>query len=287
MHATVNREARSGWANGPNENGLWIDVDGGRIPVWCTGDGPDRILFLHGWSLNHRVWDAQHDGLSASATVLSIDRRGFGAASAPAALSREPGDILAVLDALDIASVWLVGQSQAARVAVAFALAYPGRVAGLVLQGAPRFGEVALGGKEEIPLDTYRRQILSGDIAAMHAAWLAHPLMHTVDPRSRIRLAALLQDYTGADLIAQDVGLSIDSAIIPSLLIPTLVVTGVEESDDRRAWAGELALRLPIAEFCAVSDSGHLCNLENPEGFNDAIRRFVGLPAVTDRARSS
>lgn len=238
-------------------------------------------------SLNHRAWDAQHDGLSDAATVLSIDRRGFGAASAPAALSQEPADILAILNALDIASVWLVGQSQAARVAAAFALAYPGRVAGLVLQGAPMFGEAVPGANEEIPIDTYRRQILAGEIAAMRAAWLAHPLMHAADARSQRGLATLLQEYTGADLIGEDAGLSIDSAIIASLLIPTLVVTGAHESDRRRAWATELAARLPIAEYCVIPGSGHICNLENPDGFNEAIRRFIGLPAATDRVWGS
>ena len=257
----------------------WLDVTGGQIPVRTTGSGHDAILLLHGWSLDHRAWDGQHAGLSDCARIVSCDRRGFGRASAPAGLSQEPDDVLKILDELDIASVWLVGQSQAARVAAAFALAHPGRVAGLVLQGTPPLAPMAQGVKDEIPQATYLEQIRSGDVEGMRARWLAHPLMSAKHPQVKKKLACLVKSYSGADLLSEDPGLTFESAIIHTLLCPTLILTGSDESDQRQAWAKELSAYLPIAEYKVLPESGHLCNLDNPDAFNEAIRRFIGVSA--------
>ncbi len=258
------------------ERDIPIKVDGGDISVRSSGAGYNTILLVHGWTLDRRVWEPQHAGLSDCARVLSFDRRGFGQASPPAGISREPSDLVEILDALELSSVWLVGQSQGARVALAFALAFPGRVAGLILQGPPLVEPLPDLPEEEVPYSRFRELAAAGDIAKVKQQWLAHPLMRSVDGALDSRLREIVAVYDGADLLNADPGLPIDAALLPTLLCPVLIVNGAKETAARKAAAEQLASRLPVAELREIPGSSHLCNLERPQAFNDAVRSFVG-----------
>ena len=73
-----------------------IDVDGGTVFAVEIGSGTP-LLMLHGWPLDHRMFDYQVDALSGAFRCIAIDRRGFGRSTAPPDMRREPGDIDRVL----------------------------------------------------------------------------------------------------------------------------------------------------------------------------------------------
>lgn len=54
-----------------------------RISYFSAGEG-EPLLFLHGWPVNHLLWQAQIEKLSASYRVIAIDWLGFGASDHPA-----------------------------------------------------------------------------------------------------------------------------------------------------------------------------------------------------------
>ena len=78
------------------------------------GSGPPVVL-IHGWPLNGDAWEKQTAALLAAGhRVITYDRRGFGRSSKPAVgynYDTFAADLDAVLGALDLAGVSLVGHS--------------------------------------------------------------------------------------------------------------------------------------------------------------------------------
>ncbi|MFC3651445.1 alpha/beta fold hydrolase [Dyella humi] len=82
-----------------------------------VGYGPPVVL-LHGWPFDHAMWEEQAFALATGGCrVITYDRRGFGKSSKPADgynFNRFVDDLKALLDALDLHDVTLVGYSMGA-----------------------------------------------------------------------------------------------------------------------------------------------------------------------------
>lgn len=259
---------------------LEIPVDGGALQVERCGDFHDHarppILFLHGWTLDERMWAPQMEGLSARYPAIALDRRGFGRSTAPAALDKEAGDIAAILDALSIKACTVVGMSQAGRVALDFALRYPESVKALVLQGAQLDGfRPAANEAEAIPLDAYRALARAGKLDQLRETWRAHPLMHVTNAKAGDIVDEILQDYDGRDLLAPPSHLAIGPDALSRIGAPMLVVTGDQETASRRLVADAIAEGAPNARRATIENAGHLCNLCNPDQYNAVLAAFL------------
>lgn len=88
--------------------------DGTQIYYKDWGKGP-AITFSHGWPLNADAWDGQMLFLAQNGfRVVAHDRRGHGRSSQPSSGNDMDGyanDLAAVIDALDLKDVTLVGHS--------------------------------------------------------------------------------------------------------------------------------------------------------------------------------
>ena len=111
-----------------------------RIHYLNQGQGPDAVVFIHGWSCDSSFWDAQMAALAATHRVIALDLIGCGSSSAPQAeytqdlFARSLG---AVLDAAGVKRAVLVGHSMGLSVAKRYIDARPERVAGLfIVDGA-------------------------------------------------------------------------------------------------------------------------------------------------------
>ncbi|HEY1869603.1 MAG TPA: alpha/beta hydrolase, partial [Chitinophagaceae bacterium] len=57
-------------------------VPDGKLFFVKKGSGPP-IVFLHGFGLDHRMWESQVDFFSAHFTCIAADLRGFGKSTVP------------------------------------------------------------------------------------------------------------------------------------------------------------------------------------------------------------
>ncbi|HBE94868.1 MAG TPA: hypothetical protein DDW80_05425 [Desulfovibrio sp.] len=109
--------------------------DGQPVFYQDLGAGENAIVFIHGWSCDHTIWDQQTADLSRTWRTLALDMPGHGRSSA---IEREYDlDMLArAVDAVVRHSgarrVVLAGHSMGLMVAYRYALAHPEKVAGLV-----------------------------------------------------------------------------------------------------------------------------------------------------------
>ena len=111
----------------------FVTVGNTRIYYEAAGSG-EPVLFVHGDTLDMRMWDAQFDLFSRGYLTLRLDLRGAGKSDKPdGSAFRHADDIAALLDQLNIDMVHIVGHSMGGGIAVDFSVEYPERVRGLVV----------------------------------------------------------------------------------------------------------------------------------------------------------
>ena len=242
-----------------------IRVPGGTVPVETLGSGPP-LLLLHGWTLDRRMWQPQLP-LTESFTLVAIDRRGFGQATAPPDLAAEPDDILRVADALGLAHFHLLGMSQGGRVALAFAARSGERLLSLTLQGTALDDVPAT--PEQVPLEAMAIAARAGDLATTRSLWSGHRLMRLVEPTGAPLLAAMLADYAARDLLAPASSLPATVDMITGLEV---VVTAIVGSDDTAQRHANNAALVEARARPLVVPGGHLCHIDDPDAFNAVLR---------------
>ena len=57
--------------------------------------------------------------------------------------------------------------------------------------------------------------------------------------------------------------------------VPTLVINGELDTEQRRAAGAALARRLPEARHALVAAAGHLPNLDNPGAYDELLAAFL------------
>lgn len=258
-----------------------IKVDDGEIVAIETGRGAPLVL-LHGWPLDHRMFDYQVRELSERFRCIAIDRRGFGHSTAPPDMRCELHDIDALIEQLDLGPVHLLGVSQGARIALRYAVTRPERLRSLVLQGAVIDGfEVDESAGERIPVQRYAVLAKAGQLEFVVEHWLGHPMMTLPEdkPAEQQLVRTIIDDYKGSDLIAFDpslYGFEEDVAgKLAATALPILVLTGSHETAARRAHEDEICRLAPNSRRVEFRDSGHLSNLTEPLSYNRVLSEFL------------
>lgn len=119
---------------------LDVPVSGGnlRVGVWEPEDATDAtpsVLAIHGVTASHLAWPFVVDQLPG-VRVIAPDLRGRGRSnelSGPAGLSAHADDVVAVLDALGVDSLPVIGHSMGGFVSVVLAHRHPDRITRVVL----------------------------------------------------------------------------------------------------------------------------------------------------------
>lgn len=97
--------------------------------------GDTVLFFIHGWGINHTYWVNQVAYFSKKYRVITIDLPGFGLSGKNRnswTVEDFAKDINAVMTALDLKNVVLIGHSMSGAIAVETASTYPSRIVGVV-----------------------------------------------------------------------------------------------------------------------------------------------------------
>lgn len=257
----------------------------GDVRLRCRDEGAGPpVVFVHGWTLDLEAWEPQAAALSGEFRVVRYDRRGFGLSEGEPGRAADAVDLARILERLQVARPVLVGLSQGARVALAFALAHPGRLAGLVLDGPPdETGEVQAAGDEDFSIAEYRELVAARGVAAFRDVWRAHPLMrlYGADPAAASLVAQMLARYPARDLAgpAAPPAPPAGADALARVALPVLVVNGEFDTPARRRAGEAIARAISGAEHVVVAGAGHLPNLDNANAYNDVLRAFLNRQA--------
>ncbi len=121
-----------------------IEANGITLHVAEAGDGP-AVLFVHGFPDTWRGWRRQMEAVVAAGyRAVSLDMRGYGASSKPDAAAAYTvlqcvGDLVGVLDALDLDRATLVGHDFGAAISWSAAAMRPDRFNAVFCVSVPPF----------------------------------------------------------------------------------------------------------------------------------------------------
>jgi pimeloyl-ACP methyl ester carboxylesterase len=262
-------------------------VRSGRAELCVEGSdtaGP-ALVCLHAGVADRRMWGPQVEAFAATHRVIAYDRRGFGETRYEAESFSHVGDLIAVLDALQIDSAVLMGCSQGGRIAIDAQLAYPSRVRALVLvanavTGAPESNEPDPPHVQAV-VEEYERADQHGDPGEMNQiecrVWLDGP--EAAAGRVQGPLRELFLSMNGIALAAAPTGDAIQPPSawerLEEIDVPTFVIWGSLDFPHLRRRLIDLARRIPGAQSFVMDCVAHLPGLELPDEFNAAVREFI------------
>ncbi len=131
-----------------------VNVNGIHLAYDRRGKGTPLVL-LHGYPLDHHLWDESLPLLEDTFDVILPDLRGFGESStvdSSYTMDDYASDIAGLLDQLGIQKTAIAGHSMGGYVALAFARLYPERVSGLGLVSSQVLADPLTARKDAINL---------------------------------------------------------------------------------------------------------------------------------------
>jgi pimeloyl-ACP methyl ester carboxylesterase len=246
----------------------YLDRNGVRIYYEERGSGT-AVLLSHGYSASARMWQRQMDALSDRYHLIAFDMRGHDRSDSPAdpaLYSHEltVGDMAAVLDACGARRAVIGGLSLGGFMSLAFHLAFPERVIALMLF------DTGPGYKKDGPREEWNR------MATTRAEQLERHGLDLAAAGAEVRVARH-RSAAGLALAARGMLTQKDGRVIeslPAIKVPTLVLAGANDAMFIPS-ADYMAAKIPGAEKVILPGAGHAANIDQPEAFNAAVRRFL------------
>jgi 3-oxoadipate enol-lactonase len=244
-----------------------------------TGRG-HPILFVHGYPLGRRIFDAQLRGLLGLARVIVPDLRGHGDSSAPAtgySMRQYADDCLALLDARTVTEpVVLVGLSMGGYVGFELLRRHPERVAALVLLGSRASPDTP---EQRAARDADAELVRGEGVAPIVDKMLPRLLTPAGQKKPKVvELVRRTMEITSVAGVVGDLGAMRDRPDsrpdLPGLGKPVLVIHGREDPLIPLAEAEAVAKAVPGGELRVIDDAGHLAGVEQPTAVNAAITGF-------------
>ncbi len=237
------------------------------------------VLLVHGFPLDHTMWDEQLDGLADLGRLIAPDLRGFGlsreASTEGLSIEQFADDLAHLLDALWISEpVVFCGLSMGGYIAFEFWRKHADRVRGLVLcdtradDDAPETKAA-----RQTMAARVREQGIEAIVEAMQPRMFS-PCTSADRPGDVERWKAMVRgcpvDTAAAALLAMGRRRN-STELLPAIDRPTLVVVGADDVTSPPGEMRALAAAVPNSQFAVIPDAGHLTPIENPAAFNRVL----------------
>ena len=243
----------------------FVPLDGRRLAYEVRGDGAP--LVAPAWWVSHLELDWQNpgvrqfwQGVAQDRALIRYDRFGVGLSDrtvhdSDLTLDGEVAMLSAVLDALGLDRVSLLGGSSGSCTAVAFAASYPERVERLTLYGSFPQGDALA------PPD-----VADAIVAAVHAHWglgsrvLSDIFLGGADATEHERFAQLQRESASAQTAAALLRLVYRLDVRSRLRMVSAPATVVHRRHDRAVpyrFGLEVAAAIPGATFIPLQGSSH------------------------------
>jgi pimeloyl-ACP methyl ester carboxylesterase len=228
------------------------------------------------------MFEPQMEAFSGGRRVVAPDFPGFGRSPRTPAqpdVRYYAEAVGGLLDRLGLERVVLGGVSMGGYVAFACLRLFPHRVSGLVLADTrpePDSDEIRESRKEmarrvaeegvEVLVELQMERLLARDTLENDEEVVEQVRAMILESAPGGVVAALGAMRTRPD----------STALLAEIEAPTLVIGGEEDGISSPEVMGAMAQKIPNSRHVTLPRAGHLSNLENPEGFNAALREFLG-----------
>jgi 3-oxoadipate enol-lactonase len=251
-----------------------VNVDGINIAYVRRGHGAPLVL-IHGYPLDHSIWDEVAPLLEDEFDLIIPDLRGFGQSDvmeADDSIIDYASDVAGLLTHLKIKRAYLAGHSMGGYVALAFAREYPDRVSGLALVSSQALADSPEGKEKRYAT---AQQVLDHGVGAVVEA-MTPKLSADESVQGLVR-----------DLMSQQRPLGVYSALtamaerpdstdlLATFNFPVVIVHGDADALIPVERGHEMKAAHPAAHFVELVGLGHLPMMENPQVVAEALKSFV------------
>jgi len=257
-----------------------VRIAGGDVAYDARGKG-EALLLLHAFPLGLVMWDPQVSAFASSHHVIRFDARGFGG-SPPGdgllTMERIADDGVALLDHLGVSRAVVCGLSMGGYAAFAMVRRHPDRLKALVLADTRAGADGATARTARAAQADKARKEGSAAIADAVLPRLVGETTHKQRPELLARLRETIAANPPRGIADALAGLAARADSTPTLReirVPTLVVCGDEDVLTPLAESEALVGGIAGSRLEVVPGAGHLSSVENPEGFNVALRKFL------------
>ncbi|MFH1844314.1 MAG: alpha/beta hydrolase [bacterium] len=256
-----------------SRSGQATSADGVTIRYEIRGEGKLALVFVHGWGNDRSIWRLQLPEFARRYMVVAVDLAGFGESGRERtrySMEAYGEDVRAVVEALDLEQVILIGHSMSGKVMVEAARHLPDRVVGLI-------GIDTLNDVETVPsADLLQRQLapMADDFAGETERFVRNFLFTARSDAALVE--EIVARMTGAEpsialsalreALQHDVTVPLREVRLPIRLINSTTYPTDVAAGKRHAVSFE-------ATF--LDDVGHFLFLEKPVEFNQELQEMV------------
>jgi pimeloyl-ACP methyl ester carboxylesterase len=257
------------------------ELSGRRVRYLEAGAGWPLVL-IHAFPLAADMWRPQLERVPDGWRFLAPDTRGFGpgavASATPPSIDDLAGDVVALLDQLELERATIAGLSMGGYVALALFRVAPERVTGLVLANTRAGADSADGRAGRDKLIALAREGGPQAVADQMLPKLLGDTTRRARPDLPRAVRAMIEGNS-AEAIAGALHAMKErpdsTALLPRINLPALVVAGEEDALIPVAESEAMDRALPRSHLVVLPASGHLSSFETPDDFSEALGNFL------------
>jgi 3-oxoadipate enol-lactonase len=244
------------------------------------------VLLIHGFPLDHTMWNAQIEALTSVTRVIAPDLRGFGESplgevdpERGISMEQYADELVELLDALSVSEpIILAGFSMGGYIAWQFVRKYPGRLKALVQCDTRALADTDEARAGRLKMAKNVAEWGSERVAEMMGPKLFSARALEMKPQLMAELRRVVAKTPPAAVAAAQRGLAARpdvSADLSKIQLPTLIVVGEQDAISSAAEMRAIAVAIPHAQLIEIPQSGHMTTMENPTAVNEALVAFV------------
>lgn len=237
------------------------------------GNGPFRLIAVHGWMADHRVLEPIVEWFDPSmATVALLDCRGYGSRrdeAGPFTIETIARDILRLADELGWSEFNALGHSMAAMSVQRLMVDVPRRIErAFLLAPVPACGAIISDERKSVLITALRNrdariQLIDANTGRSKGPeWLSELCDLSISGTSADVMDAYMRSWTGTDFAHEIIGNRTPSTIIVGSLDPGATEARMQET---------LSIWLPNSEIAVMQGVGHYASYEKPRELADLI----------------
>ncbi len=230
------------------------------------------LVFIHGYPLDHSIWNEVAALLESDFDLIIPDVRGFGKSTTvdtPYTMVDLAGDIAGLLDHLGVDKAALAGHSMGGYVALAFAKKYPERVSGLALISSQAAAD-SLEGKQ-------KRYKTAEDVAEKGTGIVAEAMTTKLSDSKKV------QDFVSPLMAAQSKSGVVgalkamaeredSTPILSGFTFPVVLIHGDADALIPIDRAKDIKSILPTAQLVELQGVGHMPMMDAAEKTAQALK---------------
>jgi 3-oxoadipate enol-lactonase len=252
-------------------NGITLHIQRDGNPVGIP------LVFINSLGTDFRIWNDVISAFTGDYNIVRYDKRGHGLSDAPIppySIRDHSTDLGALLDALQLNNVVLIGISVGGMIAMDYTAQNPERVKALVLCDTfPKIGTTEMWNER---IRTVQEHGIAHIAEAILTRWFP-PSFKAQNPAAYQGYFSMLTrttvaGYAGTCMALRDADLTKAARTIHQ---PTLALCGSEDGSTPPLLVSGLTAILPNARYHEIAGAGHLPCIEQPHVVAKLIEDFL------------